>query len=84
MYNPLKTRQKTKQQFCNDLQVDVNQNFFENLKKVCSNAKLKYTKQKVDERGSMDLNTFLNLKCKSSKVFRKIMNPKKVKIFPTT
>ena len=48
MYNPLKTRKKTKQQFCNDLQVDVNQNFFENLKKVCSNAKLKYTKQKID------------------------------------
>jgi hypothetical protein len=44
----------------------------EKIKKICTNAKLKYTKTKIDEKSSMSLLQFLELKTKGSKIYRKI------------
>ena len=72
-YPPLRTRMKTRVQVRNDSGILFTPEDFEKLKKICNNAKQKYLKTKIDDKKSMGLSRFLDLRTKGSRIFRKII-----------
>ena len=73
LYLPTRSRMMSRAQVMEHLGIQFTPEDFEKIKKICNNAKLKYTKNKIDEKKSISVNGFLALKTKGSKIFRKIL-----------